>query len=238
MAKRKVFSFISVLLIGLLVLSGCDMTSILSKDKEPPSHGETSDNENNASESSDMIEVSFAEPIKLDNHITVTVNDAKIFSSFAETGYAEDEECVVKKKDFNSGYVFLLLDYTFLYTDENLKGQLIKGKDKLSGINSMIELYSSETGEQSGISGDTWDRFPDTEVVFDYTIVDGGENYTDSSTQYLYFDLIEGQELNLKVLYAVPDERANLPFYLQISKILVSNEQKYYVNLNLSKEGS
>lgn len=237
MAKRKVFSFVSVLLIGLLVLSGCDMTSILSKDKEPPSHGETSDNENNASESSDMIEVSFAEPIKLDNHITVTVNDAKIFSSFEETGYSEDEECVIKK-DFNNDCIFLLLDYTFLYTDENLKGQLIKGKDKLSGINSMIELYSSETGEQSGISGDTWDRFPDTEVVFDYTIVDGGENYTDSSTQYLYFDLIEGQELNLKVLYAVPDERANLPFYLQISKILVSNEQKYYVNLNLSKEGS
>ena len=234
MLKRKVFSFISVLLIGLLVLSGCDMTSILSKDKEPPSHGEISDNENNTSESSDMIEVSFAEPIKLDNHITVTVNDAKIFSSFAETGYAEDEECVVKKKDFNSGYVFLLLYYTFLYTDENLKGQLIKGTDKLSGINSMFGLYSSETGEQSG----TWDRFPDTEVVFDYTIVDGGENYTDSSTQYLYFDLIEGQELNLKVLYAVPEERANLPFYLLISKILDSDEQKYYVNLNLSKEGS
>ena len=234
MVKRRIFVFISVLLVGLLVLSGCDMTSILSKDKEPQSNGETSGNENNASESSDMIEVSFAEPVKLDNHITVTVNDAKIFSSFAETGYSEDEECVVKKKDFNSGYVFLLLDYTFLYTDENLKGQLIKGNDKLSGINSMIELYSSETGEQSG----TWDRFPDTEVVFDYTIVDGGEHYTDSSTQYLYFDLIEGQELNLKVLYAVPDERANLPFYLQISKILVSNEQKYYVNLNLSKEGS
>lgn len=237
MAKRKVFSFISVLLIGLLVLSGCDMTSILSKDKEPPSHGETSDNENNTSESSDMIEVSFAEPIKLDNHITVTVNDAKIFSSFEETGYSEDEECVIKK-DFNNDCIFLLLDYTFLYTDENLKGQLIKGKDKLSGINSMIDLYSSETGEQSGTWGDTWDRFPDTEVVFDYTVVDGGENYIDSSTQYLYFDLIEGQELNLKVLYAVPEERANLPFYLQISKILVSDEQKYYVNLNLSKEGS
>lgn len=237
MAKRKVFSFISVLLIGLLVLSGCDMTSILSKDKEPPSHGETSDNENNTSESSDMIEVSFAEPIKLDNHITVTVNDAKIFSSFEETGYSEDEECVIKK-DFNNDCIFLLLDYTFLYTDENLKGQLIKGKDKLSGINSMIDLYSSETGEQSGTWGDTWDRFPDTEVVFDYTVVDGGENYIDSSTQYLYFDLIEGQELNLKVLYAVPEERANLPFYLQISKILVSDEQKYYVNLNLSREGS
>ena len=234
MVKRRIFVFISVLLVGLLVLSGCDVTSILSKDKEPPSHGETSDNENNASESSDIIEVSFAEPIKLDNHITVTVNDAKIFSSFAETGYAEFEECVVKKKDFNSVYVFLLLDYTFLYTDENLKGQLIKGTDKLSGINSMFGLYSSETGEQSG----TWDRFPDTEVVFDYTIVDGGENYTDSSTQYLYFDLIEGQELNLKVLYAVPEERANLPFYLLISKILDSDEQKYYVNLNLSKEGS
>lgn len=237
MVKRKVFSFISVLLIGLLVLSGCDMTSILSKDKEPPSHGETSDNENNTSESSDMIEVSFAEPIKLDNHITVTVNDAKIFSSFEETGYSEDEECVIKK-DFNNDCIFLLLDYTFLYTDENLKGQLIKGKDKLSGINSMIDLYSSETGEQSGTWGDTWDRFPDTEVVFDYTVVDGGENYIDSSTQYLYFDLIEGQELNLKVLYAVPEERANLPFYLQISKILVSDEQKYYVNLNLSREGS
>lgn len=237
MAKRKVFSFISVLLIGLLVLSGCDMTSILSKDKEPPSHGETSDNENNTSESSDMIEVSFAEPIKLDNHITVTVNNAKIFSSFEETGYSEDEECVIKK-DFNNDCIFLLLDYTFLYTDENLKGQLIKGKDKLSGINSMIDLYSSETGEQSGTWGDTWDRFPDTEVVFDYTVVDGGENYIDSSTQYLYFDLIEGQELNLKVLYAVPEERANLPFYLQISKILVSDEQKYYVNLNLSREGS
>lgn len=237
MVKRKVFSFVSVLLIGLLVFSGCDMTSILSKDKEPPSHGETSDNENNTSESSDMIEVSFAEPIKLDNHITVTVNDAKIFSSFEETGYSEDEECVIKK-DFNNDCIFLLLDYTFLYTDENLKGQLIKGKDKLSGINSMIDLYSSETGEQSGTWGDTWDRFPDTEVVFDYTVVDGGENYTDSSTQYLYFDLIEGQELNLKVLYAVPEERANLPFYLQISKILVSDEQKYYVNLNLSKEGS
>lgn len=233
MAKRKVFSFVSVLLIGLLVLSGCDMTSILSKDKEPPSHGETSDNENNTSESSDMIEVSFAEPIKLDNHITVTVNDAKIFSSFEETGYSEDEECVIKK-DFNNDCIFLLLDYTFLYTDENLKGQLIKGKDKLSGINSMFGLYSSETGEQSGI----WDRFTDTEVVFDYTVVDGGENYIDSSTQYLYFDLIEGQELNLKVLYAVPDERANLPFYLQISKILVSDGQQYYVNLNLSKEGS
>jgi len=233
MAKRKVFSFVSVLLIGLLVLSGCDMTSILSKDKEPPSHGETSDNENNTSESSDMIEVSFAEPIKLDNHITVTVNDAKIFSSFEETGYSEDEECVIKK-DFNNDCIFLLLDYTFLYTDENLKGQLIKGKDKLSGINSMFGLYSSETGEQSGI----WDRFTDTEVVFDYTVVDGGENYIDSSTQYLYFDLIEGQGLNLKVLYAVPDERANLPFYLQISKILVSDGQQYYVNLNLSKEGS
>lgn len=237
MVKRKVFSFVSVLLIGLLVFSGCDMTSILSKDKEPPSHGETSDNENNTSESSDMIEVSFAEPIKLDNHITVTVNDAKIFSSFEETGYSEDEECVIKK-DFNNDCIFLLLDYTFLYTDENLKGQLIKGKDKLSGINSMIDLYSSETGEQSGTWGDTWDRFPDTEVVFDYTVVDGGENYIDSSTQYLYFDLIEGQELNLKVLYAVPEERANLPFYLQISKILVSDEQKYYVNLNLSREGS
>lgn len=233
MAKRKVFSFISVLLIGLLVFSGCDMTSILSKDKEPPSHGETSDNENNTSESSDMIEVSFAEPIKLDNHITVTVNDAKIFSSFEETGYSEDEECVIKK-DFNNDCIFLLLDYTFLYTDENLKGQLIKGEDKLSGINSMFGLYSSETGEQSGI----WDRFTDTEVVFDYIVVDGGENYIDSSTQYLYFDLIEGQELNLKVLYAVPDERANLPFYLQISKILVSDGQQYYVNLNLSKEGS
>lgn len=237
MVKRKVFSFVSVLLIGLLVLSGCDMTSILSKDKEPPLNGETSDNENNTSESSDMIEVSFAEPIKLDNHITVTVNDAKIFSSFEETGYSEDEECVIKK-DFNNDCIFLLLDYTFLYTDENLKGQLIKGKDKLSGINSMIELYSSETGEQSGTWGGTWDRFPDTEVVFDYTVVDGGENCIDSSTQYLYFDLIEGQELNLKVLYAVPDERANLPFYLQISKILVSDGQQYYVNLNLSKEGS
>lgn len=237
MVKRKVFSFVSVLLIGLLVLSGCDMTSILSKDKEPPLNGETSDNENNASESSDMIEVSFAEPIKLDNHITVTVNDAKIFSSFEETEYSEDEECVVKK-DFNNDCVFLLLDYTFLYTDENLKGQLIKGNDKLSGINSMFELYSSKTGEQSGTWGDTWDRFPDTEVVFDYTVVDGGENYIDSSTQYLYFDLIEGQELNLKVLYAVPEERANLPFYLLISKILVSDEQKYYVNLNLFKEGS
>lgn len=237
MVKRKVFSFVSVLLIGLLVFSGCDMTSILSKDKEPPLNGETSDNENNTSESSDMIEVSFAEPIKLDNHITVTVNDAKIFSSFEETGYSEDEECVIKK-DFNNDCIFLLLDYTFLYTDENLKGQLIKGNDKLSGINSMIELYSSETGEQSGTWGDTWDRFPDTEVVFDYTVVDGGENYIDSSTQYLYFDLIEGQELNLKVLYAVPEERANLPFYLLISKILVSDEQKYYVNLNLSKEGS
>lgn len=233
MVKRKVFSFISVLLIGLLVLSGCDMTSILSKDKEPPLNGETSDNENNTSESSDMIEVSFAEPIKLDNHITVTVNDAKIFSSFEETGYSEDEECVIKK-DFNNDCIFLLLDYTFLYTDENLKGQLIKGKDKLSGINSMFGLYSSETGEQSGI----WDRFTDTEVVFDYIVVDGGENYIDSSTQYLYFDLIEGQELNLKVLYAVPDERANLPFYLQISKILVSDGQQYYVNLNLSKEDS
>ncbi len=232
MKKKKGFILISVLLIGLLVFSGCDMTSILSKDKEPPSHGETSDNENNTSESSDMIEVSFAEPIKLDNHITVTVNDAKIFSSFEETGYSEDKECVVRKKDFNSGYVFLLLDYTFLYTDENLKGELIKGTDKLSGINSMIGLYSSETGEQSG----TWDRFPDTEVVFDYTIVDGGENYTDSSTQYLYFDLIEGQELNLKVLYAIPEERANLPFYLQISEVLASYKQQYYVNLKLSKE--
>lgn len=238
MIKRKILTFISFILIIAFVFSGCDFTSLLSKDKPKAPQSETPVNTAETEESSDMIEVSFAEPIKLDNHITVTVNNAQLFSSFEETGYSEDEECVVKKKDFNSGYVFLLLDYTFLYTDENLKGQLIKGNDKLSGINSMIELYSSETGEQSGISGDTWDRFPDTEVVFDYTIVDGGENYTDSSTQYLYFDLIEGQELNLKVLYAVPEERANLPFYLQISKILASDEQKYYVNLNLSKEGS
>lgn len=234
MIKRKILTFISFILIIAFVFSGCDFTSLLSKDKPKAPQSETPVNTAETEKSSDMIEVSFAEPIKLDNHITVTVNNAQLFSSFEETGYSEDEECVVRKKDFNSGYVFLLLDYTFLYTDENLKGQLIKGEDKLSGINSMICLYSSETGEQSG----TWDRFMDTEVVFDYTVVDGGENYIDSSTQYLYFDLIEGQKLNLKVLYAVPEERANLPFYLQISKILVSDGQQYYVNLNLSKEGS
>lgn len=232
--RRKILTFISFIIIITFVFSGCDFTSLLAKDKTKAPQNETPVKTATDDVSSDMIEVSFAEPIKLDNHITVTVNDAKIFSSFAETGYSEDEECVVRKKDFNSGYVFLLLDYTFLYTDEKLKGELIKGEDKLSGINSMVELYSSETGEQSG----TWDRFPDTEVIFDYTIVDGGEDYTASSTHFLYFDLIEGQELNIKVLYAVPKERANLPFYLQLSKILVSSEQKYYVNLNLSGEDS
>lgn len=237
MAKRKVFSFISVLLIGLLVLSGCDMTSILSKDKEPPSHGETSDNENNTSESSDMIEVSFAEPIKLDNHITVTVNDAEIFSSFEETGYTEDDEAIIRKKDFDSGYIFIAIDYTLLYTDENLKGQIIKGKDNYLSINGIFDLYSSETGTQSdNTQKRVWTRFPDTEVVFDYTVVDGGERNTEQYTTW--FDVVEGQEFNFKVVYAVRKELLiDSPFYLVVTRVYDSSmHQKYNIDLNLSVE--
>jgi len=124
---------------------------------------------------------------------------------------------------------YLLVDFTFLYTDESLSGQLIKGDEKLVGINSMLEPFCSDTGRRSG----TWERFPSSEIVFDYDVVKNSKRYKNPK---LSFDVIEGQEFNFKVVYAVPKNRVASPLYLCMSSILSSGFQKYYVDLKLPSE--
>lgn len=234
MIRKKLYSVLSGILIATFLLAGC--TNSQSDDTKPKT--DTISSEQDTDESG-LITASFSEPLKLDDHITVTVNDAEIFSSFEETGYTADDEAVIRKDDYDSDYIFIAIDYTLLYTDEKLKGQIIKGDENSLSINGMFDLYSSETGTQSdNTQKRVWTRFPDTETVFDYEVVDGGERYEDPNR--LSFDIIEGQELNFKVVYAVQEELLiDSPFYLVITKIISTNSSmypKYNIDLDLSVE--
>ena len=225
MVKRKVFSFVSVLLIGLLVFSGCGTKPTIG------SKAETDGVDLIADANTDALSVSMCEPVKLNERITITVNSAELFSSFEETGYSPDGEYMVPMEDINSEIYkdceYLLVDFTFLYTDNSLSGQLIKGEEKLVGINGMIEPFCSDTGRRSG----TWERMMLGAVVFDYETVENSERYKDSWR--LYFDVIGGQEVNFKVVFAIPKNRVASPLYLCMSSILSSGFQKYYVDLKL-----
>ncbi len=234
MIRKKLFSILSGILIAAFLLAGCTVSQ--SDDTKPKTDTISSEPE---TDEAGLITASFSEPLKLDEYVTVTVNDAEIFSSFEETGYTADDEAVIRKDEYDSDYIFITIDYTFLYTDESLKGQIIKGDENSLSINSMFDLYSSETGTQSdNTQKRVWTRFPDTETVFDYEVVDGGERYEDSNS--LYFDVIEGQDLNFKVVYAVQEELLiDSPFYLVITKIISSNSNmypKYNLDLHLSVE--
>ena len=227
MLKRKITALTSMLLIVLLVFSACGTKPIIG------SNAETDGEDLIADTNVDALSVSMCEPVELDNHITITVNSAKLFDSLEETGYNPDGEYMVPIDDLDSEIYkdceYLLVDFTFLYTDESLSGQLIKGDEKLTGINSMIESFCSDTGKRSG----AWNRFPGSEIVFDYDVVKNSKRYQNTR---LYFDVIEGQEFNFKVVYAVPKNRVASPLYLCMSRILNSGDQKYYVDLKLPSE--
>lgn len=224
MKKKKGFILISVLLVGLLVFSGCETNRTFGSEPEVDNNNPIADAH------ADALSVSMCEPVELNDRITITVNSAELFDSLEKTGYSPDGEYMVPIDDLDSeiysGCEFLLVDFTFLYTDDSLSGQLIKGDEKLSGINSMIEPFCSETGRRSG----TWERFPSSEIVFDYDVVNNSKRYKNPK---LYFDVVEGQEFNFKVVYAVPKNRAAAPLYLCMSSILDSGDQKYYVDLKL-----
>lgn len=233
MIRKKLYLILTVILTAAFMLAGC--TTPQQDDNTEPNPSTISSEQ--GTDEAGLITASFSEPLKLDDHVTVTVNDAEIFSSFEETGYTEDDEAIIRKKDFDSGYIFIAIDYTLLYTDENLKGQIIKGKDNYLSINGIFDLYSSETGTQSdNTQKRVWTRFPDTEVVFDYTVVDGGERNTEQYTTW--FDVVEGQEFNFKVVYAVRKELLiDSPFYLVVTRVYDSSmHQKYNIDLNLSVE--
>ena len=227
MLKRKITALTSMLLIVLLVFSACGTKPIIG------SNAETDGKDLIADTNVDALSVSMCEPVELDNHITITVNSAKLFDSLEETGYNPDGEYMVPIDDLDSEIYknceYLLVDFTFLYTDDSLSGRLIKGDEKLVGINSMLEPFCSDTGRRSG----TWERFPSSEIVFDYDVVKNSKRYKNPK---LSFDVIEGQEFNFKVVYAVPKNRVASPLYLCMSSILSSGFQKYYVDLKLPLE--
>ena len=227
MLKRKITALTSILLIVLLVFSACGTKPIIG------SNAETDGKDLIADTNVDALSVSMCEPVELDNHITITVNSAKLFDSLEETGYNPDGEYMVPIDDLDSEIYknceYLLVDFTFLYTDDSLSGRLIKGDEKLVGINSMLEPFCSDTGRRSG----TWERFPSSEIVFDYDVVKNSKRYKNPK---LSFDVIEGQEFNFKVVYAVPKNRVASPLYLCMSSILSSGFQKYYVDLKLPLE--
>ena len=222
--NKRILSLTSMLLIVLLVFSACGTKPAIG------SNAETDGEDPIADAHADALSVSMCEPVKLNERITITVNSAELFSSFEETGYSPDGEYMVPMEDINSEIYkdceYLLVDFTFLYTDNSLSGQLIKGDEKLTGINSMIESFCSDTGRRSG----AWNRFPGSEIVFDYDVVKNSKRYKNPK---LYFDVIEGQEFNFKVVYAVPKNRVASPLYLCMSRILNSGDQKYYVDLKL-----
>ena len=225
MLNKRILSLTSMLLIVLLVFSACGTKTAIG------SNAETDGEDPIADAHADALSVSMCEPVKLNERITITVNSAELFSSFEETGYSPDGEYMVPMEDINSEIYkdceYLLVDFTFLYTDNSLSGQLIKGDEKLTGINGMIEPFCSDTGRRSG----TWERMMLGAVVFDYETVENSERYKDSWR--LYFDVIEGQEFNFKVVYAIPKNRVASPLYLCMSSILNSGFQKYYVDLKL-----
>ena len=227
MLKRKITALTSILLIVLLVFSACGTKPIIGSNAET---AETDGVDLIADANTDALSVSMCEPVELDNHITITVNSAKLFDSLEETGYNPDGEYMVPIDDLDSEIYkdceYLLVDFTFLYTDDSLSGRLIKGDEKLVGINSMLEPFCSDTGRRSG----AWNRFPGSEIVFDYDVVKNSKRYQNTR---LYFDVIEGQEFNFKVVYAVPKNRVASPLYLCMSRILNSGDQKYYVDLKL-----
>ena len=227
MLKRKIIALTSMLLIVLLVFSACGTKPAIG------SKAETDDEDPIADAHADALSVSMCEPVKLNERITITVNSAKLFSSFEETGYSPDGEYMVPIDDLDSEIYkdceYLLVDFTFLYTDDSLSGQLIKDEEKLVGINGMIEPFCSDTGRRSG----TWERFPSSEIVFDYDVVKNSNRYKNPK---LSFDVIEGQEFHFKVVYAVPKNRVASPLYLCMSSILSSGFQKYYVDLKLPLE--
>lgn len=232
---KKGYRILSAILICVFLLSGCN--SPYGGGSSAPEEIQTQPTVSGQEyDEAGLIISSFSEPMKLDDNVTVTVNSAEIFSSFEETGYTADDEAVIEDRNFDSDCVFIAIDYTLLYTDENLKGQIVKKNDNSLAINGMFDLYSSKTGTQSDNTEErVWTRFPDSEIVLDYTMVEGGERYTDNYRTY--FDVIEGQEFNFKIVYAVrKDLLIGSSFYLAVSKVYSSIYQTYNIDLHLSVE--